>query len=179
MSEQIEELAKFSMPFFMLAVDKKERFYVNVQKEYTEASDDDPYYFVEAQGEPNTFNFVSIGGGSDGEGTNRLIYAGNGEYLSVCKFSPKLSSAELMFDSETGAPMSKFLFDFIPRSQQTFVIRSLFNDKFVRIKYFDKYSDVDEFAIDATSETAAEFVLSPISMLSSLHDNEPKVDEAK
>ena len=173
-SEQIEELAKFSLPFFMLAVDKKNRYYVNIEKRYAVASNDQ-YCFSDIQGEPSTFNFVS----GCGDGPHRLVYAGKGEYLSVCKFKPKLSSAELMFDSETGAPMSKFLFDFIPRSQQTFVIRSLFNDKFVRIKYFDKYSDVDEFEIDATSETASEFVLSQISMLSSLHDNEPKVDEAK
>ena len=52
------------------------------------------------------FNFVSFGYGY--EGPYRLIYAGNGEYLSVCKFEPKL-----LFDSETGAPMPKFLFDFL------------------------------------------------------------------
>ena len=132
-SEQIEELTKFSMPFFLLAVDKSKRYYVNVQKEYAEWQYDD---HVMTQGEPNTFNFV--GGGGDGDGPHRLIYAGNGEYLSVCKFKPKLSSAELMFDAKTGAPMSKFLFDFIPRSNQTFVIRSLFNGKFVRI---DSYKD--------------------------------------
>ena len=82
-----------------------------------------------------------------------------------------------MFDSETGAPMSKFLFEFIPRSQQTFSIRSLFNDKFVRLEYeeYDEYT-VNGFVIDATSETAAEFVLSPISMLSSPNDNELKID---
>ena len=135
----------------------------------------DEYYRVWAQGEPNTFNFVSGGCDVDGDGTNRLlIYAGNGEYLSVCKFAPKLSSAELMFDPKTGAPLSKFLFDFIPRSKQTFVILSLYNDKFVRFVH-----NAMKFAIDATSETAIEFVLSPISMLSALHENEPKVDAAK
>ena len=171
-SEQIEELAKFSAPFFMLAIGEKERYYVNVQKKHVVQSDGDQYCYAFAQGEPNTFNFVSGGDGSDVP--QRLIYAGNGEYLSVCKFSPTLSSAELMFDSETGAPMSKFLFDFIPRSKQTFAIRSLFNDKFVRFEN-DKY-EPNGFPIDANSETAAEFVLSPISMLSSPNDNELKVD---
>ena len=74
-----------------------------------------------------------------------------------------------MFDSETGAPMSKFLFDFIPRSKQRSIIHLLYNNKFVKRCEFE--SDVSEFAIDATSETAAEFVVSPISMLSSMHDN--------
>ena len=74
-----------------------------------------------------------------------------------------------MFDQKTGAPMSKFLFDFIPRSKQTVVILSLYNDKFVRFVH-----NAMKVAIDATSETAAEFVLSPISMLSALHENEPK-----
>ena len=180
MSEQIEELTKFSLPFFLLAVGKKKRYYVNVQKGYVVEADD-PYCSGWAKGEPNTFNFVSsllAFCGSDGP--HRLIYAGNGEYLSVCKFKPKLSSAELMFDAKTGAPMSKFLFEFIPRSQQTFVVRSLYNDKFVRIEYEEygiyEYA-IDGFTIDATSETAAEFVLSPIVMLSSPNDNELKVDE--
>ena len=93
MSEQIEELTKYAMPFNLLAVEEKKRYYVNIQKKSAIAADGDEYYRVWAQGEPNTFNFVS--GGCDGDGTNRLlIYAGNGEYLSVCKFASKLSSAE-------------------------------------------------------------------------------------
>ena len=93
------------MPFFLLAVGEKERYCVNVQKEYV-ATPGGAYYQISVQGEPSSFNFVSLGYGY--ERPYRLIYAGNGEYLSVCKFEPKL-----LFDSETGAPMSKFLFDFL------------------------------------------------------------------
>lgn len=169
--EQIEQLSKFAMPFFLLAIHEKKRYFVNVQKEYVVAAED-PYECVRVKGEPNAFTFVSCGGDKG----NVLISTGNGEFLSVCKFEPKLSSAELMFESKTGAPMSKFLFDLIPRSPQTFVIRSHYNDKFVRTKicYFGK-----AYPIDATNETAIEFVLSPISMLASLHDNELETDEKK
>lgn len=180
-TEQIEQLTKFAMPFFLLAVHKMKRYYVNVQKEYVVASDD-PCECVRIQGEPNAFTFIGCGG----DRTKALISTGNGEFLSVCKFKPKLASAELMFDYKTGAPMAKFLFDLIPRSSQTFVIRSHYNNKFVRMreknmwKEETSYGDIGKvYPIDATNETAIEFVLSPISMLSSLHDDELEIDANK
>ena len=53
------KLSIWQMPFFLLAVGEKERYYVNLQKEYV-ATPGGAYYQISVEGEPSTFNFVSF-----------------------------------------------------------------------------------------------------------------------
>ena len=198
--KKIGQLLNNRLPFFLSAVQENYRFYVNVQKiiespmynedtgslEYLDHVGDDPY-----QADTNTFTLLE---GNAVDGTNCLLHSSSGQYLCVLQTDegPCLATSPLDFDAVKGTPQQKFLFDFVPRSADTFAIRSNYNGKFVRCnKMLDHpdcgwhgtsremdREDLDKiyfglcypslFPVDATLETATEFVISSPSMASSI-----------
>ena len=141
--KKIGQLLNRRLPFFLSAVQENYRFYVNVQKiiespmyndnikspMYDDHEGDDPY-----QADTNTFTLLE---GNAVDGTNCLLHSSSGQYLCVSHYKLRdrdfvnLATSPLDFDAVKGTPQQKFLFDFVPRSPDTFAIRSHYNGKFV------------------------------------------------
>ena len=108
---------------------------------------------------PNTFTLI---GGDHSTGTDYLLHTGNGYFLSVehhehhdCfEECETLSSSALKISSANGAPDSRFLFYFVPRSVGKFAIRSQATGKFVR---FVKRSVNSSYGFGATTELCENF----------------------
>ena len=176
--KKIGQLLNNRLPFFLSAVQENYRFYVNVQKIVESFMDN---YF---QAGTNTLTLLE---GNSVDGTNCLLHSASGQYLCVlpetCYLNgqrdhlPCLATSPLDFDAVKGTPQQNFLFDFVPRSADTFAIRSHYNGKFVRC--VDKLDDLRKifygsctsslFPVDATLETATEFVISSPPMTSLEH----------
>ena len=169
--KKIGQLLDNQFPFFLLAQQENFRFYVNVQEVRENEYGHKLQYYTE--------KFTLIQGNSM-DGTNCLLQQHVDENYPGC-FKPHLCVEDYRtcgpcltissFDSAKETPAQKYLFDFVPRSDNTFAIRSHYNGKFVRCnadvrllhdiiyKYEKRYPST--FPVDASLETATEFVLSP------------------
>ena len=154
------------------------------------------------QADTNTFTLLE---GNAVDGTNCLLHSSSGQYLCVSQYlpvarysnkktdhGPCLATSSLDFDTVKGTPQQKFMFDFVPRSTDTFAIRSHYNGKFVRcVKKLDRekldgryHENLDKihydlcitqlFPVDATLETATEFAISSPSITSSFEHQQKK-----
>ena len=183
---RFEHLSKFALPFYLLAKhEERHCYYVNAHgATNTVAIADRDNPTIHFQEYPNTFTLI---GGDHSTGTGYLLYAGNGEYLSITKrnHNPGLSGGSetstieretlfcswLKISSANGAPDSHLLFDFVPRSVGTFAIRSQATGKFVRyvkrsigIYGFGATTQLwENFLVDAEcAEAGTEFLTLPI-----------------
>ena len=187
--KKIGQLLDNQFPFFLLAQQENFRFYVKLE---SIRCDYDNKYATPS----GTVTFMLIQGNSSVDGTNCLLQQFSSEHYyqpSSCpksrphlcvedyqnwrdSFGPCLSIS--YFDpAEVVTLEQKYLFDFVPRSENTFAIRSHYNRKFVRcdadvhlldklINGITKYREFYQvtsatFPVDASLETATEFVLSP------------------
>ena len=165
--QQLNRLQTLRLPFYLLAEQKKYRFYVHAQKTHSVEQGDPWYANIEFRAEANTF----ILHGGCGDGTNCLLYASCGRYLCVVEhpdFGPVIGTSPLILDTNDATPLPKFLFNFVPCPiKHTFSIRSHSNQMYLRCdeqKILDYNIKEDAFPVDGTEETASEFVLSSISM---------------